>query len=435
MRSSNLGLILIALLGVAFAAIVPPFQVADEHAHFVRAYEIARGHWIGVSDPVLPADVVTYIRRYPEKLEWSKKLNADDPTADPFSIAGDHYWLHRGIIAANVYCPVAYLPASAAIAVLNVAGLPTPALFYAGRIADVLVLVAACWLAFRLAPAYWRTIAAVALLPTTLHQAGGISADVMTIGVAFVLVASLLWLREHTAGTRTMIWIALAFVLLVLCKISPWAFAALLLIRPRAFPSARAWFGYIAAVALAMVAAIAIWQALSRESLEAFRAVRLADGFDMTARTRWVVSHPVAFGITALRYFARHSPRYIVMFMSGFAWTKFHLPLALEGLCLLLLLIVAATEAASKQFTRWERAIWAGVFLVGVVFLHVVLYVSDSFDGIQGRYFTPFCLFALVAMRQARFTLSQELLTRLVLGFGLLHGVAAIVWFCGAYYN
>jgi uncharacterized membrane protein len=433
-HAPNPALLSIALLGIAFAAIVPPFQVADEHAHFIRAYEISRGHWVGVSGPALPDDVIALVRRYPEKLEWVKKLNPDNQTSDPFSPVGEHYWLPRGVIAANVYCPVAYIPASTAIALGRLFGLPPLALFYAARFADVLLLVAACWLAFRLAPDYWHTIVAVALLPTTLHQTGGVSADVMTIGVSFVVVASLLWLRQHAAGKRSMLWIALAFVLLVLCKISPWAFAALLLIRPKAFVSRRAWIAYITVVAIAMITAMSAWQALSRGNVEAFLTSRQADGIDMQARTHYITSHPVAFAYTAAAYCVRHLRRYLVLFVGGFAWTRFHLPLWVQPLCLLMLVVVAATEAASKPFSRVERLLWASVFAIGVVFLHTVLYVSDGMDGIQGRYFTPFCLFGLLALRQSRIVLPQSFLTRLVIGFGLAHGIFTLVWLWAAFY-
>jgi uncharacterized membrane protein len=431
---ANLGLLLIAVLAVAFAVIVPPFQVADEHAHFIRAYEIARGHWIGVSRPALPEDMIALVRRYPEKLEWVKQLNPDNQASDLFSPAGEHYWLPRGIIAGNVYCPVAYIPASTAIALGKLFGLPPLGLFYAARFADVLLLVAACWLAFSLAPEYWHTIAAVALLPTTLHQTGGVSADVMTIGVSFVVVACLLWLRQHAASSRAMLWIALALVLLVLCKISPWAFGALFLIRPKAFASWRAWIAYIAVVAVAMIAAMFAWHALSRGNVDAFIASRQADGLDIAARTHYIVTHLVTFGYTAGAYCVRHLPRYLVMFVGGFAWTRFHLPLWVQPLCLLMLVVVAATEAASKPFSRLERLLWAFVFAISVAFLHIILYISDGMDGIQGRYFIPFCLFGLLALRQSRIVLPQLFLTRLVIGFGLAHGIFALIWLWGAFY-
>jgi uncharacterized membrane protein len=431
---SRIGLGLIAVLGAGFAAIVPPFQISDEHAHFVRAYEVSRGHWVGSSDPALPADVVEAIRRYPEKLEWVKKLNADDEAAGPFSAEGEHYWLHRGIIAANVYCPIAYLPASAGIALGRVLGLPALGLFYLGRSLDVLLLVAACALAFRLAPDYWHTIAAVALLPTTLHQAGAVTADVMTIGLSIAAMACLLWLRQNTPGARALAGIVVVFAALALCKISPWAFSAVLLIPARAFSSRRNWLAYLTIIAGAMLAAVWVWQALSRGSLDAFRAVRLRDGFDMAARAAEVVRHPISFTASAAAYFVRHVARYLVHFVGGFGWTKFYLPLWVQPLCLVALVTVAATEQGSKPFSATERALLAGVFVIGVVFLHTALYVSDSFDGIQGRYFTPFCLFGLLAVRQTRVVLPPLFLTWLVIGFGLVHGIASLIWIWRAYY-
>jgi uncharacterized membrane protein len=427
-------LVLIGTLIVAFGVVVPPFQVADEHAHFIRAYEVSRGQWVGVNAPVLPADVIRYIRRYPEKMEWLKKPNPDDDSVAPFSPVGDHYWLGRGVIAANVYCPIAYLPASLAMLVGRMAGASPAILLYAARFADAVLFLAGCYLAMRAAPAYRLTIAAVALLPTTLHQCAAVSADVVTVSVSFVLVALLLRLRDCSDGARTKIGLAVAFVLLILCKLSPWAFVALFLISPKAFASQKQWLSYIAVVAALMLACAGLWHVASASSLEAFRAVRLADGFDMTARTQEILQHPFRVGLFLTTYFLRHFPRYIVTWLGAFGWTHFYIPLWIQPITLLLLLVVAATEAGGKTFSRIERLLWVAVFAVGIVFIHLALFVSQDLDGVQGRYLTPFCLFGLLALRQTRFVVSRATLARVVVGYGLVHGVVSVIWLVGAYY-
>ncbi|HTS65493.1 MAG TPA: DUF2142 domain-containing protein, partial [Candidatus Acidoferrales bacterium] len=444
-HGSTLLIATIAVLSAAFAVVIPPFQVCDEHAHFVRAYLISRGVWIGSPSPNLPPDVAAVVMRYPEVLEQMYPVRAADiardarsgtPAGGPALLAGGkgHYWLSHGIVASNVYCPVAYLPASAGIAIGRLLRLPPLALLYAGRLAGVLFFTLACALAFRLAPEYSRLLAAVALLPMTLHQAAGVSADVMTIGLSFVAVACLLWLRQNLAGRRPLILIAVLFAFWAVCKISPWTFAAVLLIPPVSFRARKHWLAYMGAVALAMLLAVGIWQSLSRGNLEAYRLQRLAGGFDLAANSRYLLSHPFAFAGSAAAYSLRHGARYLVQFVGAFGWSRFWMPLWVQPLALLALLVVALAEPASRQFSARERTLLAGVFLIGVAFVHVALFLSDGFDGIQGRYFIPFSLFGLLAIRQNRFVLSTKSLAIIVAAIGAAHGIASLAWIWTRYY-
>src|SRR5215469_15957699 len=73
---------LIALGALAFAVVVPPFQVTDEHGHFVRAYDISHGHLVSQDVPALPPDVIAAVLHYPELLEEKSKLRVSELAAD-----------------------------------------------------------------------------------------------------------------------------------------------------------------------------------------------------------------------------------------------------------------------------------------------------------------------------------------------------------------
>src|ERR1017187_7945971 len=123
----RLSLALCGVLAMAFAIVAPPLQVTDEHAHFIRAYLISRGEFVGRPLPELPADIVAFVMRYPEKAELIRRLSpqeivrdlpvrASDP-AGSAAIANDsqHHYLVSGVIATSLYFPLVYLPASAGI--------------------------------------------------------------------------------------------------------------------------------------------------------------------------------------------------------------------------------------------------------------------------------------------------------------------------------
>src|ERR1039457_6427039 len=122
----HLSLALCGVLALAFAIVVAPLQVPDEHGHFLRAYVISRGEFAGRAIPALPASVVSFVKRYPEASERFRKLTpreivrdlpADAATYAAGSTAltnedGHHAHLVSGVVASSTYCPLVYLPAS-----------------------------------------------------------------------------------------------------------------------------------------------------------------------------------------------------------------------------------------------------------------------------------------------------------------------------------
>ena len=75
-------------------------------------------------------------------------------------------------------------------------------MMYAARVFNVLAFVAALAFSFRLAPGYRAVMTAVALVPMTLHQAGAISGDLVTIALSFVALSLVLHSREHRVARR-----------------------------------------------------------------------------------------------------------------------------------------------------------------------------------------------------------------------------------------
>jgi len=440
-RLPALLLVLVFLLGAAFAAVLPPFQLSDEHAHFIRAYTISQGHLLGSAQPVLPPAVSELIERYPEVME-ARKLEARAGQPGP-TVEGrpTHMYLAWGILGANIYCPIAYLPASLAILGGRLAGLSPLALLYTARLASLCAFVAALYLIFRIAPEYRLLYAALALLPMTLHQVSGVSADGLTIAISLVATAALLWFRYHPADRRSLLLTALVFCLWVLCKMSPWAFGALLLLPIRAFASRRAWVLYVGAVMAGMLLCAVGWQLLAHQNFEMFRAGRLSRGIDMAVNLDYVKSHPVQLLEYSLSSLRENGKTYIGQFVGAFGWSRFALPVWARSLSLCLLLLVAACESTTKPLSWLERAAWFCILLGGVICLHVILFVSDGgicseggaatlcFNqsaGIQGRYLLPLSIFGLVAIRQRRVTVPPRLLELLVPLGGAIHALASI---------
>ena len=455
-RAGSLNVLILALLGglaLAYAIVVPPLQVSDEHAHFVRAYLISRGEFVGHGFPDLPAPVAAFVMRYPEAAEVFRKfspreiagdLPAQTVTAPESTVLSNydrhHEFLLWSITGSATYCPLVYLPASLGIWTARALHLSPLMMMYGARIFNLLTLVMALAIALRLAPNYRAIITATAFIPMTLYQAGGISSDGVAIAVSYVGFGMVLHAREYFVGRRFLVLLAAVFALWSLSKFSIWALPLLFLLPVSSFKGRRAWLAYIGSVSIAMVLVLLIWGQICSDNTEAFRVARLIRGVDISANVRLVVAHPLVFARQLFDLAHTHYKSELAQFLGGFGWTRFALPLWVRAPYLLLLIFVAFTEFSAKPFLLWERGILLMVFLGGLIFVHAAIFVSDGrlcpgqLDrlcfaipaGVQGRYFLPFCLAGFLILRQSRINLPQVTLLAVVLSIGTLHNLAAL---------
>lgn len=448
----TLAVVAFAVVSLLFALIVPPFQFRDEDGHFMRAYGVSQGYWVGSLHPELPGPIVGFLRRFPEGIEGRQKLTftqlrdavgqnyAQEAPASYLAITGPgHEYFGWSTLGANLYSPVAYLPASLGIFLARAVHLPPAMMLYAARILNVLAVACALFAAFRLAPSYRALFAVIALMPMTAYQAGGISADAMTIALSLVGFALVLWSREHAATPRFVVATVAVFAAWALCKTSIWALPLVLLISGAAFRSRKNRWACISGIALAMGAALLVWQVLSHGNLEVFRTARLSYGIDLSANESFLRSHPVTFLGPVLREIRANWIDYLERFPGVFGWYAIALPRWLRFGYLALAAAVACTEYSRRKFDIRERIYLLGTFIIATFTIHALLLVSDgvltqaaiSFQeavsgqrsfgaGVQARYFIPFCFAALLPLRQSIFTVSSRTWLIAVTGLAII---------------
>jgi uncharacterized membrane protein len=446
-----------AALALAFAFGVPPFQVNDEHGHFVRAYQIARGDWRGDPEPLLPPELAAYLLRYQEGIEWAGKLPPSEiwsslsrreaAAGPPVRFADDarHRYTRWSILASSLYCPVVYLPSAIGIAMARAAGLGPAGWFYAARVANVLAFALAVWLAVRLARGSRAAIAALALMPMTLHQAGGVSADLMTIAVSIAGFGLILRARGGKPDARVLVAIAALYPLWALCKTSVWALPLLLFIPAPWFRDRGRRVLFVGGVALASIAALVLWQHVVQGNLALFRADRLARGMDTAANSAFLRSHPLWFGRLLAAHIGDRFGEHAGQFIGAFGWTKLMLPAPWRVFYFGLLLAAAVFEAPGRRVSVAERAGFGALFVATAAATYVVLFASDGVvtpqgigfpysAGVQGRYFIPFALAGLLALQQNRRHLPPRTLVGVVVCLGAAFDLFILMLLRGHYY-
>src|ERR1700676_4715800 len=180
------------LFGIAYLVLMPPLQVPDEYAHLFRIYEVSHGACLADQEVHVPARLAGMAAKYPGFIERHRRLSL----AALWKETGEHYdddaQRSVGFQAGSIYNCVPYIPASVGLGIAR--GLHASVLteMYAGRLANLLAYILLCAWAIYLMPGYRLLLAALALMPMSLHQAASLSVDAVAISISFVFCAYIL---------------------------------------------------------------------------------------------------------------------------------------------------------------------------------------------------------------------------------------------------
>ncbi len=438
------------LFGLLYVFATPPFQSPDEPQHFYRAYQVSELGLIGqktageaepraggflprslkrAADLVLD-DVPHNIRRYVDPAAIKAAL-------DIRLAPGDRQFLE---FPTNVlYSPLPYAPQAAAIALGRLFHAGPLALLYLARVFNLAAWILLVGAALRLTPVFCWVFLVLALAPMSVAQAASASADALTNGAAFLLIASIFEAAFATAAAvdRTRLVRLAALSLAVALSKPVYAFLPVLVLI---IPAAR--FGgrrkiRIAATALPALgwAAAAAWSAAVSPL-----SVALQTGASSTGQIRFILARPGRFLSAVRGMVTAHFGDHVREFVGQLGWLDVALPTALILLFLGVLVSTALADKSEGIAVRWRpKALGLLVTLVSAAAITATIYVvwnpvgAAGIEGVQGRYFIPFGPLLLLLFYNRRI---PRLLDRIrVLGgvlvafsaFALAFGLAALL--------
>ena len=389
-------------VGLLYMGVTPAFRGADEELHFYRAYEISCGHLVseyrdGQGGRELPSSLrlakPDNFREFNfEKMEEKLKipLNPDDTEFISFNTSA-------------LYAPVQYLPQAAGILVGRLFDASPIVLVYFGRMGNLLFWILACWLALRNMRGS-PLIYLIGLLPSMMHVASTLSADVMTVGSILLYVTYVIRLayfeREKPITSRNLILLFLLAMILSLCKIVYFPFCLLIFLLPvPKFRSRKEYLSVSLALVFACILSNLAWTAFSWRFLN-----EVNEGVNAAEQVKYVLFHPARYLGVLLRTTANYFNFYLQTAI-GANFCLFDVPIYIWITdCYLVLMGYLAVfhnpiEGQGYLVRRKDKRL--ALFLITVIFLliNTSLYVqwtavgASMIDGIQGRYFVPFlCL-------------------------------------------
>jgi uncharacterized membrane protein len=398
------------LLGSAYALFMGPLRGPDEAGHMYRAYLVSRGICTGIPAIGAPVD---YNRDLDRLYPWIQ-LPGGTTGTDMIRMIDPAHGRTHGVVAlyyaVNLYSCVPYLATGAAFRTGSLFGASPVSQMYLGRIANLLAYLVLVLAAMRILPEFQLPIALLGLMPMSLHQAGSLSADALTIGVSFLLTAWLIRLAIATPdrhlARRDYLLLAAAMIVAGLCKSSAGLVFLLLLVPASRFPGRRhRWLAIAGFVALAYGTSV-IWQLINQPNGEIYTTLKTANHVYADRNFAALIHRPIWFLGYVRDTIAWKTGHYLSQFVGVFGWLIIKLPRWMVGGYLVLLALASAASARISPISLHRRLLLVAIFLVNIGIVGVAFWITETPTPIDdlyvlpiyGRYLIPFAPLLLLAI-------------------------------------
>ncbi len=371
-------------LGVVF--LMPPLQAADEAAHFYKAYPISEGTLGRGTFPIGLAKLADHFEHLPfqkkNKTSLKEIVNAINIPLEEDQRPKSH---NLG------YVPLVYFPPAAGIFLARHFILPPLLMVYLGRLTGLLAYILLTSLAIKWIPVHKWVLCLVGLLPMSLAQGSAITADSVTIALAYLVTAYFLRLI-YEAGTirwREVLFLVALSLSLALSKNIYFVISFLCLLIPgRRFVNKVHYYSVLILVPALNTFASVGWLLFNKKLGPLLN--------NIPANSSLVRNDPLEFIVILGRTFYKHGPDYLEQMVGRLGWLDTPLAGALPFFYLFILVTVALLDVKKTiRISLQSKAVFLAILLSGCLLVTLALFVSWTpagsltILGIQGRYFLP----------------------------------------------
>lgn len=404
-------LIISILMGSLYVFAGPIFTGTDEHIHYYRIYEIAKG---SLKTPIikkvtgeeLPESLVksftdnyTNMDNINQHIKYKNLFNTIDLPLEKNKKIQYGKSDATNYVSASIYSPVQYLPQAIGFKVAIIFNLSPTIIGYIGRIANLFFYIFMGVICLKILPFAKMFILCILLSPIMLGSAATLSPDIMTITSILLFISIILSLKYTTAKLTQSkkICLFICAIVLSLCKIVyiPILFLLLLIPHEKFSSKKERKIFIILTIFLGLIANL-YWLKISN--------IYFNNYYTKTDdQIKFVLSHPIHYISIFFYTYCQDAIPWLKEALAGYSYQGQVSTYTIFGY-LYLMITILSTQNEKKEIKRdnFSKVISGIIILVIIALISTALYVQctanfygvgyNQIAGIQGRYFIPILL-------------------------------------------
>ncbi len=400
------------IIGIAYIILLPPFQSPDEPNHLVRIYRIAEGHLWGE----LSADKKEMGSYVPERIgdifspylylpfHRERKI-ASDTILKNLLVYKDLGELKFSALPNTArYAFTAYAPQAITTFLLTKLKTPQLLMLYVIRLVTFVFWLGLIIYAIKTTPIYKEWLMLLALLPTSMAINTTISADVVTNGLSFIVIALFFKFKfgEKPVFFKNILFFNMLMLFITWQKIVyfPLLFL-LLLVSSNKLGGLRNKIIYFSFVIITNLAVVGWWSGEVNKLIyptgdkyfTTYATMREDAQINPTLQIEHIKKDPLNFVSTFLETSFRSYDTTFEGYFSSCAWDGISIPNWLLYIFLIVFVLFLGIQSAG--FTFWERlylfALGHGMVMLFLLSQHLHWDgVGQTFEaGYAGKYYIP----------------------------------------------
>jgi uncharacterized membrane protein len=397
--------ILFLLFGLLYVFLTPPIYVADESAHFYRAYQVSEGNFVpenvgNESGGKIPKSLSDFVGL--NVIESTQKFNFAQTFSKSLKLdLNPSQRLNLEFTNVAIYPTANYLPQAIGIDIGRIFTSKVIVLFYLARIVNLLFLCACLFWAIRTMPFGKFALMIIGLLPMVLYAGSSLSADTFVIASVSLFVAYLLKLiNQKEIALKGWLIIAAMAGMVTMSKQTYFVLAMAILALPfRSRVFIKADFKKATLALLVPVFLLGGWMllinGLNNQPVNLQHAVNIYA--DPGAQKQFIVSHPLSFIKLLIGGIADST---LIPGMLGVMGVN-DLPMPAWSLFVLFLVVFLSFGTLLERAEKYNKPNkFVSMVIFTVVALNILLILTglyifwstlkqDFISGVRGRYFIP----------------------------------------------
>lgn len=400
----NVFLSFVVIVGTIMAFIIPPGNVPDEPAHFVRSFAEYNRYIHDECDNVnLPKNFEKLMHKYVHNvhsmrekhsgISYFSELLKNPEYNDLLEQSADY-------VNTKYLSFLPYLPSGIVNLLGRIINLPVYVVFLLSRLVNFIISTILCYYAIKITPKFKKLFVIVSLFPICLQQAAGIDMDYLTNSVSFIFIALILkFVYEDIKIKRKELLILIGVGLaLALCKFGYFFLLLLIILIPnKNFKNKKV---AILFKVLYLVIPIVISYFCNFGSVSTLN--NKSDYYTIEKVVKDPINSAIMVAKTLVKRFDLDLFRGL---FDGFGWsTKYHYALILASIASIYIILIFVKDDDEGSIKLKDRIIMLIVFGIIFAMLYAISFTewtpigSSSIDGLQSRYFIPIVLLFYMAI-------------------------------------